>query len=215
METLTIHWALSIAEPIVKSIDREIEVRVTDEELFKRDVFTIHLSKEGITTQLSVTLEELDIAQMSSKQLEKKIVEALGDIKRYREYELAVQGTVGMMKPLLCQFAVEKGLSAEPSSGRPDYSHGDWDFASFRINKQDAEGRWHSLGTIQLQGLPERRALVTFIRTAWGKLPPKKYQVQFEDFCNSFIDRLEQLGFIEKPPPSKEPLGFRKPSGQL
>ena len=211
METLTIQWALSIAEPIVKSIDREIEVRVTDEELFKRDVFTIHLSKEGITTQLSVTLEELDIAQMSSKQLEKKIVEALGDIKRYREYELPVEGMLGMIKPLLCSFAAEKGLSAEPSSDRPDFSYGDGDFASFRIDKQDAEGRWNSLGTIQLQGLPERKTLVTFIRTARRKLPPEEYQVQFENFCSSFIDRLQQLGFIEKPQPLKEPLGFRKP----
>jgi hypothetical protein len=126
-----------------------------------------------------------------------------------------VEGMLGMIKPLLCDFAREKGLSAEPSSGRPDYNHGDWDFASFRINKQDTEGRRHSLGTIQLQGLPKWKTLVTFIRTAWGKLPSKGYQAQFESFCNSFIDRLEQLGFIEKPPPSKEPLGFRKPSGQL
>jgi hypothetical protein len=69
MEMPTIQWALSIAEPIVKSIDREIEVRVTDEELSKRDIFTVHLSKEGITARLSVTLEDLINAETSPKEL--------------------------------------------------------------------------------------------------------------------------------------------------
>jgi hypothetical protein len=213
METVTERWALSIIKPIVKSIDGEIEVKIKGED--QREAFTVQLSKEGITTCLSVAWEDLINAQTSPKELEERILEALENIKRYREYELMVEGTLGIIRPLLCNFAVEKGLSTKPSSDRPDFSYGDWDFASFRIDKQDAEGRWHSLGTIRLQGLPKWKTLVTFIRTTWGELSPKEYQVQFEDFCNSFIDRLEQLGFIEKPPPSKEPLGFRKPTGQL
>jgi len=205
-----VQWALSIIEPIVKDIDPDVEVRVTGEEWFVRDVFTVHLSKEGITTRLSVTEEEVINAQTSSKELETKIVEALGDIKRQREYELVVEGTVGMLKPLLCHFASEEGLSPKPSSGRPDFTYGDWDFASFRIERQDAEGKWHSLGTVHLQGLPNQKTLVTFIRTACGKLPPERYQEEFINFCNKFIVRLEELGFVEKPPPPKRPLGFLK-----
>lgn len=202
--------ALSIIEPIVGSIDEKVEVRVTQtSEEWDRSIFRVHLSKWGIVTVLQITFEDIVNARPDDRELRARLEEGIQHIREQREWKVIVDGTIGMLQPLLVHLVAEQGLSAQRSSGHPDWASGEWHFASFRINKQHAEGRSHSLGTIALQGLPEQRVEVTFIRTVGGKLPPKEPERQFIAFYDKFIRRLVERRFLEKPPPPKEPMGFR------
>ena len=201
---------VSMIKPIVEGIDKGIEVRITHtpEEQARR-VFRIHLSKRGIITWFHATLEEIINAATDHEQLRAKLEKAIEAIRR--QTELVAKGTVAKLQPLLCGFAVEEGLSPEPSSGRPDFTSDDWDYASLRINSRRPQGRSRSLGRIEMQGLPDDETLLIFNGTVRGKLPPEEDREAFWDFCSRFVNRLVQLGFVEKPPPPKREIGFHKP----
>jgi len=192
---------LSTVRGIVASIDDEVEVDVTQtSEEWQKDTYSVHLSKWGIPSILEITLEDFINARTDDSELRGRLDKEIHEIRQSVQSKVIVKGTVGMLRPFLCNLAAQQGLSPEPSSGRPDWVSGEWDFASFRINRPDREGRTHSLGTVSLQGLPEQRAEITFTRTAGGNLPPKEAQAQFIAFCNKLVDRLEELGFLEGTP---------------
>jgi len=204
--------ALSLIRPIVGSIDENVEVHVTQTgEEWSRNIFRVYLLKWGIPTVLQVTLEDIDNARPDDTELRARLEEGIQHIREQREWKVIVHGTIGMVQPLLFGLAVERGLSAEPSSGRPDWASGEPHVASFRINKRGAEGLSDSLGRIAMRDLPHERAQLTFTRTVGGKLPPEERQAQFVEFHNKFIDRLVEEDFLEKPPPPKEFIGFWHP----
>ena len=75
----------------VEAIDPSVEVGVSGEEFFQRDVWTLHLSKSGKRTAIEVSFEELvncnsvnieSSAQPSQEKLEQKVRRALGEIDR-------------------------------------------------------------------------------------------------------------------------------------
>ena len=199
---------LSTLRGIVARIDDEVEVEMRRPK-FGREMFRVRLSKWGIPTVLEISLQEIVNARPDDTELRARLEEAIEGIRQRAQWKVIVKGRVGMLRPFLCNLAAEQGLSADPSSGRPDGTRGEWDFASFRINRRDAEGRSYSVGTIALQGLPEQRAEIAFRRTAGGKLPPKEAQEQFIAFYNKLVDRLEELGFLDGTPPPKRPIGFQ------
>lgn len=115
------------------------------------------------------------------------------------EEEVIHRGTIGMLSPLLITIAREEGLYVHRSSGRPDWTYGDWDFASYIVSQptaaRDSYGQpvYKDLGTIQLQGLPNEKTLITFVKTVRGKLPSEDDQARFVAFCDKFNARVTQL----------------------
>jgi hypothetical protein len=65
-----------------------------------------------------------------------------------------------------------------------------------------------NVGAIRLQGLPDEKTLITFVKTVRGKLTGEEAQKEFEYFCVELIQRLVQLGFLEVRPPPKRKIGF-------
>ncbi len=201
--------ALTVVKRIARSIDENVEVHVTQtREEWGRDVYSVHLSIWGIPVRFEVTLEEIINARTDDSELRARLEEEIEHIREQREWKVIVDGTIGMLQPLLVHLAAEQGLSAQPSSGRPDWASGEPHFASFRISKRGAEGLSDSLGRIAMRDLPHERAQLTFTRTVGGKLPPEERQAQFIEFHNKFIDRLVEDGFLEKPQPPKRRFGF-------
>lgn len=132
------------------------------------------------------------------------------------QVEIIVHGTLSMLGPLLYTIVREQGLAVTRSSGQPDFTRGNWDFASYIVRQPtsdiDSYGQpvCKDLGTIRLQGLPDEETLITFLKIAKGKLPEEEAQKEFEHFCVELIQRLEQLGFREVPPTPKRKIGFMR-----
>ncbi|GAI07653.1 unnamed protein product [marine sediment metagenome] len=205
---------LSTVRGIVASIDDEVEVDMPyTSRQFERDMYSVRLSKWGIRTVLEISFRDIVNARPDDRELRARLAGGIQHIGELRDFELTVHGTVAMLKPLLCHYAAEHGLFPERSSGQPDGTRGEWAFASFRINKRGTEGRSDSVGTICMQDLPRQRALVTFRRTASGKLPSHQHQEHVVGFRKRFIARLAELGFVEKTEPPKAQMGFTVPSG--
>lgn len=203
---------LSTVRGIVARIDAEVEVDMPyTSRQFEREMYCVRLSKWGIPTVLEISFEDIVNARSDDTQLRARLEEEIQHIREQREWKEVVDGTIGMVQPLLFHLAAEQGLSAQRSSGRPDWASGEPHFASFRINKRGAEGLSDSLGRIAMRDLPHERAQLTFTRTVGGKLPPEERQAQFIEFHNKLIDRLVEEGFLEKPPPPKEFIGFWHP----
>jgi len=126
------------------------------------------------------------------------------------EEEVIYRGTIGMLSPLLITIAQEEGLYAHPSSDRPDWTYGDWDFASYIVSqviREYTDGGiykgevYKDLGIIRLQGLPDEKTLITFVKTVRGELPSEDDQARFVAFCDKFNARVVQLTEGEVMPP--------------
>ena len=129
--------------------------------------------------------------------------------------EIVVRGTLSTLGPILYTIAQEQGLGVIGGGGQPDFIRGNWDFASYIIYQpagSDSMGGLirENLGTVRLQGLPDERTLITFVKTVRGKLPEEEAQKKFEHLCVELIQRLVQLGFLEVPLPPKRKIGFQR-----
>jgi hypothetical protein len=140
-------------------------------------------------------------------------------------------GTVRQLRTLIQTFADDEGCFTE------EFGHfePDAEFAIvtvFGMPRERYKGE-EPISQIALQGLPNSRVLVTMragrtyritargftaLRNLvtgnldwWLMMPPTTAeQVEaFNNFCDSLIIRLMQLGFVEPPPKPKRPVGFK------
>jgi hypothetical protein len=199
---------VAIVKPIVESIDRGVEVCITQSPAQRAGVvYEVHISKRGVTASFEAPVECIARGGAQHEQLRAGAENALEDIRSATE--LTVRGTVAKLAPVLCRFAVEERLSPVVSSDRPSFAPDDWEFSSYWITTSEPHSVSRALGRVEIQGLPDEFALLTFDARVGGESLQEGAPQTFWAFCGRFVNRLVQLGFIERPMPTKRPIGFQ------